>query len=283
MRSLAVRLRSWWLPSVAALALAASAATAASAARVRTFHDGAGEIAGAPDIGKVTVTQDDDVLTVDAAVTDLPLFKEGTALFELNTDDDAATGDLGGADYVLFFDLKTWAGSVERWNGSRYVPAKKVSDPAQTVLGGGSIGFKFSLANFGWPKQIKLSVIVARGSVQDGLLDRAPDAGGWSFSVTPAMETLDLDFAPTPPHSGAVFAYTAGSAELALSDKTTVAPRTLSCSARLAGARLIGLGRGDSCRWRIPAGSAGKLLTVDATAAYAGSSSDFGTWKFRVV
>src|SRR5262249_7102482 len=148
-------------------------------------------------------------------------------------------------DYVLLFDLATWAGSVERWNGSRYVPAKKVRDPAQTVLGGGSIGFKFSLANFGWPKQIQLSVVVFRGSVEDDLIDRAPDSGAWSFAVAPAMETLDLDFAPTRPHAGAVFAYTEGSAELALSDKTTVAPRTLSCSARLAGVRLTGLGRGD--------------------------------------
>jgi hypothetical protein len=163
------------------------------------------------------------------------------------------------------------------------VTVKKMTDPSQTLINARSIGFAFDLANFGWPKQIGLSVLVFRGAVGDKLFDRAPDAGEWPFAVTPGMATLDLTFAPTRPHAGAVFGYTAGSARLGLTDKTTVAPRTLSCTAHLGGVRLAGLGRADSCRWQIPAGAAGKLLTVDAAAGYGGSSSDFGTWRFRVV
>jgi hypothetical protein len=285
MRSRLIRLHGVCVLAVAGLAFAAFAASAApaSAARVVTFHDATGEVAGAPDIGKVTITQDEDVLTVEAAVSDLPqLGDEGTALFELNTDGDATTGSLDGADYILLFDLKTWQGAVQRWNGSKYVDAKKSTDPSRTLISGSSVGFMFNLANFGWPKQIQLGVVVVRGAVADGLLDRAPDTGAWPFAVTPTMQTLDLDFTQTRPHVGSVFGYSAGSAKLALSDKTTVAPRTLSCTAHLGGVQLSGLGRKDSCRWMIPAGSAGKLLTVDATARYDGMTDDFGSWKFRV-
>jgi hypothetical protein len=268
--------------AAAALSLAAGMAPSAPAAGVRTFHDSVGEIAGAPDIGKVTVTQDNETLDVQADVANLPLLSKGTALFALNTDGDTTTGDFGGADYLLLFDLKTWAGGVERWNGTRYVGAKKVHDPSRTLIGGKSIGFMFDLANFAWPKRISLSMIVVRGAVEDGLVDHAPNSGAWAFDVRPALETLDLGFAPTRPHAGAVFGYSDRSARIGLSDKTTAVPRTLSCTARLAGAQLVGLGRRDSCRWQVPKGSTGKLLTIDATVSYAGTQVEFGTWKFRV-
>jgi hypothetical protein len=67
------------------------------------------------------------VLTVEADVANAPLLSPGTVVFALNTDDNLATGDLDGADYVLVADLKDWNGSVQRWNGKAYVNAKKVA------------------------------------------------------------------------------------------------------------------------------------------------------------
>jgi len=67
-----------------------------------------------------------------------------------------------------------------------------------------------------------------------------------------------------------------------VSGKTTVTPHTLSCTAHLAGAVLTGIGRSGACRWRIPAGTTGKLLMVDASVDYDDSQADFGTWKLRV-
>lgn len=271
-----------WVALAAAGALAASMASGAAAATGKTFYDGTGDVAGAPDIGKVTISQDDDVLTVEADVANAPLLSPGTVVFALNTDNNPATGDLDGADYVLAADLKDLSGSVQRWNGKAYVNAKKVADPSRTLIGGKTVGFMFNLANFGWPKRIGLSMAVFRGAVSDGVLDRAPDKGAWTFDVRPAMDSLDLDFTPERPHAGAVFSYANQSAKLLLSDKTTVTPRTLSCTAHLAGAVLTGIGRSGACRWRIPAGTTGKLLTVDASVDYGGSEADFGTWKFRV-
>jgi len=140
----------------------------------------------------------------------------------------------------------------------------------------------FNLANFGWPKRIGLSMTVFRSAISDNLADRTPDKGAWAFDVRPAMDSLDLSFTPDRPHAGAVFAYANKSAKLTLTDKTTIMPRTFSCSAHLAGAPLTGLGRSNACRWQIPTGATGKLLTIDATVDYGGSRVDFGTWKFRV-
>ena len=50
----------------------AAATKAALAGPSATFSDSQGEIAGAPDIGKVTVSVDGAVLTIDAEVAGMP-------------------------------------------------------------------------------------------------------------------------------------------------------------------------------------------------------------------
>src|SRR5262249_38961376 len=153
---------------------------------------------------RVTVSQDADVLTVNAEVASmLELGSPGVWFFMLDTDGNAATGSYAGADYVLFYDSKTFEPLVEHWNGKAYVAAKKVSDPSRSLISGHGIGFEFNLANLGWPKHIGLSILIARGEPDEGLADRAPDAGAWDFAVRPAMDTLDLEFGLDAPRAGA--------------------------------------------------------------------------------
>jgi hypothetical protein len=57
---------------------------------------------------------------------------------------------------------------------------------------------------------------VFRSAVSDGVLDRAPDKGAWTFDVRRAMDSLDLDFTPGRPRAGAVFSYANRSAKLLL-------------------------------------------------------------------
>jgi hypothetical protein len=264
-----------------AAVLAASAAPRAAPGGGKTFHDAVGEVAGAPDIGKVTISQDGEVLTVSADVAGLPaLGEEGGAIFALNTDGNATTGEFGGADYILYWDLETWQGAVQHWSGSTYVDAKKARDPSRTLIGGTSIGFVFNLANFTWPKRIEVSVMVLRGAAGSELVDRAPDSGVWAVDVLPAMTKFRLDFAPTQPRAGTVFASI--HPLVTLTDGRKVAPKTYSCAALLGGVRLAGLGRSGACRWKIPAAAKGKTFTFDAAVAYGGVQSDFGTWKFLV-
>jgi hypothetical protein len=245
------------------------------------FNDGSAEVSGAPDIGAVTVKQDGSVLTVEAEVGDmLQLGDRGTALFMLNTDGDAETGDIYGADYLLFWDSKTFASDVERWNGKKYVAARKAADPSRSVVSGHSVGFEFNLANFGWPRRIELSVAISRGDPSAGVVDFAPNKGAWSFAIHPAMDTLDLTFGQEQPKAGAAFGVKRGT--LALTDGHALTPTVFSCTARIGGIRLAGIGRPGACRWEIPENAAGKQFLLDVTVSYAGETADFGTWKFRV-
>src|SRR5262245_11374467 len=108
--------RKLWAGLIAAIAALAVAGASASTGKV--FHDGRSEVTGAPDITDVKVTQDGSVLTVDAEVSDmLQLGTRGTTLFMLNTDGDRTTGDVNGAEYLLFWDSKTFATEVQHWNG----------------------------------------------------------------------------------------------------------------------------------------------------------------------
>jgi hypothetical protein len=191
------------LISVAVLATAvgifvssASAVSLAQNSTIATFSDSVGEIAGGPDIGTVTVSLDGAVLTVEGKVTSMPeVLSEGAVMFTLNTDSNQATGELRGADYVLFMDMKTLQGSVLRWNGGDYVAADKVADPSRTLISGGSAGFMFNLANFGSPTHIELAMMVVKGSTDSGLIDIAPDSGLWAFDTTVAPAPAPV---PTP-------------------------------------------------------------------------------------
>ena len=113
--------------AVAAGIALAAAASGAFAATGKTFHDRTGETAGAPDIGNVTISQDGDVLTVEADVTNGPLLSAGTAVFELNTDGNLATGDLDGADYVLVLDLKAWRDPSSAGTAARTSPRRRLA------------------------------------------------------------------------------------------------------------------------------------------------------------
>ena len=167
------------------------ASAGAAGAPIATFSDSVGEIAGAPDVGKVTVSLDGQVLTVTAEVAGLPqALSEGMSSFALNTDGNRATGSVLGADYVIGIDYKTLEGFVLHWNGSDYVAADKVADPALSIISGGTVGFQFNLANLGSPKHVEFAVLVSKGPTDNGLIDVAPDAGLWAFDTTAA---------PTPP------------------------------------------------------------------------------------
>jgi len=213
----------------------ANAVPLASKAPIAAFSDSLGEVAGAPDIGRVTVSLDGQVLTIEAQVASMPeVTSEGMFAFALNTDSNLATGSILGADYVVSTDLKTLQGGVLHWNGSDYVQAEKVADPSRSLLGGGSVGLVFNLANFGSPKHIEFSVFVSRGPAESGLIDMAPDAGLWAFDTTPTPTPTPtpapavvkpvfgtVTTAPAKPVAGKKFVFT-----LAVNRSDTGAPLT---------------------------------------------------------
>ena len=252
-----------------------------SATPGRTFYDTRNETADAPDIGKVTITQEGDIVQVEADVARLPaLFTPGFCGFALDTDGDPTTGSLFGAEYFFAIDLKTLQGQVEHWTGTRYVNAKKIADPSRSLVGAGSCGFMFNLANFGWPKEIRLTIAVTSGSGPSASHDLAPDAGEWRFAVVQQPDSLEFTFEPSRPATGTTFAAVAPS--LTLTDESVVKPSRVTCTATLDGANLPALGGTGKCRWHIPVDAAGKQLVVTATAGYRGRLISYDPWKFRI-
>ncbi len=252
----------------------------ASATAGRTFYDARNETPGAPDIRKVTVSQEGDVLQVDAEIVGLPIVSPGQCDFALDTDGDPTTGSIAGAEYLLMFDLKTFQGNVLHWNGTRYVGAKKVADPSRTLVGKDSCGLMFNLANFGWPETISLTTLVVGGSGPGAPNDVAPDSGEWRFPIVQQPDSLGFTFEPARPVSGTTFAATAPS--LTLTDKTTAKPSRVTCEATIAGSELPAAGSPGACRWQIPADAAGEQLVLTATASYRGTKITYDPWKFRV-
>lgn len=163
-RLLALTMAAATAAAVGLFGASANAISLASNAPIATFSDSLGEVAGAPDISKVTVSLDGQVLTIEAQVANMPeVVSEGLVAFALNTDSNPATGSILGADYVVSMDMKTLQGSVLHWTGSDYVQAEKVADPSRSLIGGGSAGLMFNLANFGSPTHIEFAVLVTRG------------------------------------------------------------------------------------------------------------------------
>lgn len=183
--------------AVAGFLTSASASPTAHQTTIATFSDSVGESAGAPDISTVNVDLDGTVLTLVAQVAGMPeLSTDGTVMFMLNTDSNPATGRFGGADYVLFLDVKTLSGAVLQWKDGDYAAAAKVADPSRMLIGSSSAGFTFDLANLGSPKHIEFSMMVVKGTLDTGSADLAPDSGFWAFeAVVPAPPAPT----PTPP------------------------------------------------------------------------------------
>jgi hypothetical protein len=272
---------------LAAAALAAlafvPAGAAATAPLVKTFTDTANEHKGAPDIGKVSIYQSGDVLYIAAMVKNMPkLMSPGFVSFALNTDGNAKTGSIRGGDYVVYLDLSTGQGILERWNGKKYVGITKKADPARTVVGKGGCGLQFNLANFGWPKTIGFALVVGKvtGS-SSGVTDTAPNTGLWSYPITPQIAGFNFDFSPGAAAAGHTFA--AVMPTLTLTDHTKTAAQGVTCSAKLAGKAFAPAGGKGGCRWTIPAFAMGEQLVITPTVVYQGRKVSFAPYSFKVV
>jgi hypothetical protein len=263
-------------------------ASGAVGAAATGYNDTAGERADAPDIGAVTASLDGDVVSISVNATNLPqLFEDGAAAFLFDTDRNPATGGSLG-DLALIVDWKTLGGSLVRWSGTEYVAAPKVADPARYLVGASSFALMFHRANLGVTDAFDFAVVAARGAIEEGRFDRAPDSGVWSFSnaaappqMTPpaavTVEEMTPTFVPAQPRAGKRFAL--GRARLRLSNGETAEPDSVACAARLAGRVLRPVGR---CAWRIPANGRGKRLVVTLTPRYEGKTAHFDPWSFRV-
>ena len=262
------------------LALATALAVTPGAGAARSFTDPLSDSVRGPDIHNVRVGHDalDGRLVVWVQVANRPdglLVGEILILF-LDTDQNAATGDVDGADYSLLVG-QAGVGAV-RWSGSGWVAATAASLQARLVKSalsyrvsvapsdlGGFGGFNFFLVGFD-----------ETGFAES--TDLAPNQGTWSYAAAPAaleLSTTGFVLAPAAPVAGKSM-----SATVRLIRRDTFDPVTsgsvrctLRVGTRTVAARSSGFARGAAvCRWTVPSLAKGRRATGTVAVTYRGAT-----------
>lgn len=259
-----------------ALLAVAMMVLSASVAAGSHWTDPPGDSGAAPDIMSVDVSNDaaGNITFAVGLVSQHALTSdEGIGLY-IDSDLQASTGVnysfRPGIDYLVFlYTGNTWefyAASngkmVPAAHGSmsvNYTPTGFTVQINKAQLGGTS-AFRF------W---IQTQKATASGSLAAS--DLAPDAPGAGYSYT--LTTFAKVVASLKPASAAKGVHPgsrlAVSAAVGLSDGTTVAADSVSCTATVGGRPLPGAG---TCAWKVPTTARGKKVVVTVTVGYGGAS-----------
>jgi hypothetical protein len=261
------------LMATAGLALALVQVAAAD----QTFTDPTGDATGgAADVGNVSVANDTTTGTVTIGVqtNQNPLASGAFLIVLLNTDRNAGTGPLLGAEYAFVIDATGY--DVLAWNGSDYVTSSATTDRVSFSAGTFTIQInKSDLGNLPLGA-FDLNVLSALES-GDQIVgqDLAPDAGAWTYTLAtpppppPPPPTVSLGAATSKAgvHAGKAFSVSAPVTTDASSVKVTCTARANGHALRMHGS----YARGRAiCSGVAPAKTAGKRLTGTITASVTG-------------
>ena len=230
----------------------------------RTYDDPIEDSGSAPDFcASELVTNDNQAITIGIHAHNRSGIAPGDvySVF-LNTDLNANTGGGGvGAEYQITLD---GAGAqLKQWDGAGYVATSATPLPMQWVPDYGPVLFlpRTAIAN---PTGFSFVLVSANG--QDS--DRAPDAGSWSYSLSPfALKIKSLSVGPAL--RGRRF--TAAALVMRSDFDIPLTEGTIGCAAKLSGRSFAGKGRfarsRATCMWRLPKGAGGNRLggTVSVT------------------
>ena len=287
------RLRSSGLLALIALACialpaAVGAAPLATSANSTTYTDSTGENPAAPDITTIVASNNDaGLISFKINVPNrASLTVDMLIAMEVDTDNNAATGNPDGTDYAI----ELFGGEVAlfKWDGENFT--RRAGDPPATSLifayqGGATL--TISAAELGNTKNLRFSAIVIAGLTTDPVTgdldftnataDVAPaiGAGLYPYEVKIGAAKLNVrTFSTTParPLAGKPFALRL---QVARSDTgALVQGGQVTCVGRAGAARLSGtgrfVGRTAVCTFRIPAGARGKVFRGAITITFEG-------------
>jgi hypothetical protein len=251
--------------AAAAFLVVPAASTAPGAA---TYTDRTGDSASAPDIQRTVITDNGAtwLFEIDlASVQDLA--DNSVVALALDTDRSTSTGDSSGIDYAIFASAGGLA--FDRWDGTTFSPFTHTS--TNPALSGGRLTFTVTKADVGSPASFDFYVVSVHGNDQDV----SPDGNGVFTWPLPTVQRILVAGAPVP-HAGKVFTITGIRAQM--SDQTTQAPTSVTCSLTLGGKALAKAG---ACAWRIPKTAKGKTVVLKLTIVV-GSSTATRTMSFKV-
>jgi hypothetical protein len=274
------------LPTAASGALSTPAATAANST---DYQDSQGETAGAPDITTLTVSNTDaGIVTFRVNIPNRPSFSSDMLVaFEIDTDNNAATGSPEGTDYAM--EIFQGEASLFRWDGTNFT--RRPGDPPFTSLlfsYQGGITVRISAAELGNTKAFRFSAFVFAGIAVDPVTgdldftkataDAAPAVGAGLFPylvriTPPTLVAKSLKPSPAKPAAGKPFTLRL----VAARSDTGAAVRNgrVTCVGRLGNARLRARvqavqGGAATCTWNIPATGKGKTFRGSVAVVFEG-------------
>jgi hypothetical protein len=265
-------------------------AVGAPTANSATFQDSTAEIANAPDITTVVVSNNDaGVITFRINVPGRAALTEDMYVgIQVDSDNNSATGDTGpiapGGDYAI--ELFQGNATLFKWDGQNY--SRRANDPPQTSLIFSGLSIRINATELGNTTRFNFNTYVATGVIFDrntgdldfskSLDDFAPDLGHglWNYTVRVGQLRLNVksfSLSPNRPRAGGTL-----SASMAATRSDTGATLTggqVSCAATVAGRRIAAsvhrfAGGRARCAWRIPASVRGQRIRGTVTVVFEG-------------
>lgn len=248
---------------------ASTRALRAGAAAPRTYDDLIEDSGSAPDFCAANlITNDNETITIGIHVHNRSGFAAGDqyGIF-VDADRNASTGN-EGADYLLVFDGD--GASLLRWDGSSFATAPSQRPVVvQWVSGYGPV-VQIGRADLGNVSAFDFVLASVLGEESDF----APDAGFWSYGLTPLTLTA-RSLTIGPARAGRTF--TARMSVTRSDFDAALTEGTITCTARLGGRTLRGQGSFAGgrvvCTWRLPRNARGKRLTGSVTVSLQGAQA----------
>jgi hypothetical protein len=235
-------------------------------AALTSYDDEVEDSGNAPDFcGGEAVTNDNQTIMIGIHAHNRSGFVPGDSYgIYLDTDLNSATGGGEiGAEYEIALDGS--GARLEQWNGTSFQPST-ATVPMQWVDGYGPV-LAVDRAAVGNPSGFRLIMVSAYGTDSD----RAPDAGTWSYTVTPLrLQARTLSHGPAL----AGKSFVARMIVMRNDFDVPLDEGTIGCAARLGAASIAGTGTFAHdrvvCAWHLPGTARGKRLAGSVAVTFQG-------------
>jgi hypothetical protein len=269
-----------WTTVAFALAVAATVLALSQAAGAAVlFEDPRGDSGPAPDIAEVEVGNDviagPIVIWVETPNRPNLTTADGIGVF-FDSDLNPNTGDArtGGIEFLI--DAGSSSAQLFRWNGSDFVQVAAPSLRAEYVADITALRIEIHPNELGGTRGFNFWLLSLTGESTDV----APDGSGlWTYSLIAGpvrLSTVGFRLEPGAPRAGRTFTASMRVVRGDINEITTAG--ALTCTLRI-GRKTIRatlrryVGDRATCRWRIPAGTAGQRVSGSIAAAVGGATA----------
>jgi hypothetical protein len=224
---------------------------------LKIYNDPIKDSGGAPDFcADERVTNDNQAITIGIHFHNRAAISTGdTVSILLDTDLSLDTGEVGtGAEYEIVLDSA--GAQLKRWDGTTFVSTSATPLPMHWVRDYGPM-LTLRRKLIGDPAGFHFALVSVNGQAGD----RAPNAGSWSYSLSPFV--LEMK---SPSHGPALAGrpFSARAVVMRSDFNIPLTQGVIRCTAKLGGRQLAGkrmfANNRIACTWRLPRRARGKRI-----------------------